>query len=64
MGFLSGRKPISTKPGGPHADKGTPTEYSASRGGWYPAQEESAGDSGGERDANGNRSSGLWGRRR
>ncbi|MFC8008472.1 hypothetical protein ACFUCH_35500 [Streptomyces olivaceus] len=60
MGFLSGRKPISTKPGGPHADKGTPTEYKASRGGWYTAQEESAGDS----DANGGRRSGLWGRRR
>ncbi|WND40565.1 hypothetical protein RI578_40455 (plasmid) [Streptomyces sp. BB1-1-1] len=35
---LKDRKPISTKPGGPYADRGTPTEYSASRGGWYPAE--------------------------
>ncbi|MEU3902027.1 hypothetical protein [Streptomyces sp. NPDC045251] len=36
---LRDRKPISTKPGGPHADKGTPTEYRASQGGWYPVKD-------------------------
>lgn len=30
---------ISTAPGGPHADQGVPTEYRASRGGWYPVED-------------------------
>ncbi|MFF8732762.1 hypothetical protein ACF073_40810 [Streptomyces sp. NPDC015171] len=36
---LKKRPPISTAPGGPYADKGTPTEYQASRGGWFPAED-------------------------
>jgi hypothetical protein len=60
MGRLSDREPISIAPGGPYADLGTPMVHEPSRGGWYPAQDDSAGSAGhSDRDADGARNSGL-----
>ncbi|MEV5905410.1 hypothetical protein [Streptomyces sp. NPDC052127] len=60
MGRLTNRTPISTKPGGPHADPTHATDYSASRGGHYPAKDKPT--TGGDSTADG-RNSGLGGSR-
>ncbi|MET8566160.1 hypothetical protein ABZV75_38465 [Streptomyces flaveolus] len=57
---LRDRAPISTAPGGPYADKGTPTTYQSSRGGWYPPEDRPTPGAGGDSTDDG-RNSGLAG---
>ncbi|MFF3196704.1 hypothetical protein [Streptomyces misionensis] len=54
------RAKISIKPGGPYADRGTPTTYQPSRGGWYPTEDRPTAGTGGDRTDEG-RNSGLTG---
>ncbi|MCG0068185.1 hypothetical protein L0F81_33810 [Streptomyces tricolor] len=61
---LRNRTPISTKPGGPYADKGAPTEYQASCGWWCSAEDKPTPGAGGDRTEEGRNSGLSKGRRR